>query len=88
VNYGLDKVRFTSPVKVGSKVRMQASITEVTEVKGGAQIKVAEFLAASTGKPFRGGAATGSPPVAAPIPERIRTQVRRPTHPPFRLSLR
>ncbi|MCA4133375.1 MaoC family dehydratase [Arthrobacter sp. M4] len=40
VNYGLDKVRFTSPVKVGSKVRMQASIAEVTEVKGGAQIKV------------------------------------------------
>jgi acyl dehydratase len=40
VNYGLDKVRFTSPVKVGSKVRMQATIAEVTEVKGGAQIKV------------------------------------------------
>ncbi|MGJ0386932.1 MaoC family dehydratase [Paenarthrobacter nicotinovorans] len=40
VNYGLDKVRFTSPVKVGSKVRMNGSIAEVTEVKGGAQIKV------------------------------------------------
>jgi acyl dehydratase len=40
VNYGLDKVRFTSPVKVGSKVRMQATIAEVTEVKGGAQFKV------------------------------------------------
>jgi acyl dehydratase len=40
VNYGLDKVRFTSPVKVGSKLRMQASIAEVTEVKGGAQVKV------------------------------------------------
>ncbi|MET3370496.1 UNVERIFIED_CONTAM: acyl dehydratase [Jeotgalibacillus campisalis] len=40
VNYGLDKVRFTSPVKVGSKVRMQGAIAEVTEVKGGAQIKV------------------------------------------------
>ncbi|MBT2515341.1 MaoC family dehydratase [Arthrobacter sp. ISL-30] len=40
VNYGLDKVRFTSPVKVGSKVRMLASIAEVSEVKGGAQIKV------------------------------------------------
>ena len=40
VNYGLDKVRFTSPVKVGSKVRMQATIAHVTEVKGGAQIKV------------------------------------------------
>jgi acyl dehydratase len=40
VNYGLDKVRFTSPVKVGSKVRMKGEIAEVTEVKGGAQIKV------------------------------------------------
>lgn len=40
VNYGLDKVRFTSPVTVGSKIRMQATIAEVTEVKGGAQIKV------------------------------------------------
>ncbi|TQJ58697.1 acyl dehydratase [Arthrobacter sp. SLBN-83] len=40
VNYGLDKVRFTSPVTVGSKVRMQATIAEVTEVRGGAQIKV------------------------------------------------
>jgi acyl dehydratase len=40
VNYGLDKVRFTSPVTVGSKVRMRAIIAEVSEVKGGAQIKV------------------------------------------------
>ena len=40
VNYGLDKVRFTSPVTVGSKVRRQATIAEVTEVRGGAQIKV------------------------------------------------
>jgi acyl dehydratase len=40
VNYGLDRVRFTSPVKVGSKVRMVGQLAEVTEVKGGAQIKV------------------------------------------------
>ncbi|MGX5715438.1 MaoC family dehydratase [Arthrobacter sp. MAHUQ-56] len=44
VNYGLDKVRFTSPVTVGSKVRMQATIAEVTEVKGGAQIKVSATI--------------------------------------------
>ncbi|WP_284990920.1 MaoC family dehydratase [Arthrobacter sp. efr-133-TYG-120] len=44
VNYGLDKVRFTSPVKVGSRIRMQATIAEVTEVKGGAQIKVANAI--------------------------------------------
>ncbi|WP_415853818.1 MaoC family dehydratase [Sinomonas sp. G460-2] len=40
VNYGLDRVRFTSPVNVGSKVRMVGQIAEATEVKGGAQIKV------------------------------------------------
>lgn len=34
VNYGLDKVRFTSPVKVGARIRMTVTITEVTEVKG------------------------------------------------------
>lgn len=34
VNYGLDKVRFTNPVKVGSRIRMKADITEVEEVKG------------------------------------------------------
>ena len=44
VNYGLDKVRFTSPVKVCSRIRMRATIAEVTEVKGGAQIKVANTI--------------------------------------------
>lgn len=34
VNYGLDKVRFTSPVTVGSRVRMTVTITDVQEVKG------------------------------------------------------
>jgi acyl dehydratase len=34
VNYGLDKVRFTSPVKVGSRIRMKGSIADVQEVKG------------------------------------------------------
>jgi acyl dehydratase len=35
VNYGLNKVRFPSPVPVGSKVRSTAVLTEVTEVGGG-----------------------------------------------------
>lgn len=35
LNYGLDKVRFTSPVTVGSKVRMRGRISAVEEVKGG-----------------------------------------------------
>ncbi|MGO1769062.1 MAG: MaoC family dehydratase [Microbacterium sp.] len=40
VNYGLDKVRFVSPVKVGEKVRMNAVVAEVTEVRGGWQLAV------------------------------------------------
>ena len=37
VNYGLNKVRFPSPVPVGSKVRASASLKEVTEFAGGLQ---------------------------------------------------
>ncbi|NIK36179.1 acyl dehydratase [Microbacterium endophyticum] len=40
VNYGLDKVRFVSPVPVGARVRMNAVIAEVTEVRGGYQFAV------------------------------------------------
>ncbi|XPP27377.1 MAG: MaoC family dehydratase [Leucobacter sp.] len=40
VNYGLDKVRFVSPVKVGAKIRMTATVAEVEEVRGGAQLVV------------------------------------------------
>ena len=35
VNYGLDSVRFIQPVKVNSKVRLTASLLEVTEKKPG-----------------------------------------------------
>lgn len=44
VNYGLDKVRFVSPVTAGSRVRMQAVIAEVTEVKGGYQLEVDQTI--------------------------------------------
>ncbi|KJL47316.1 putative enoyl-CoA hydratase 1 [Microbacterium hydrocarbonoxydans] len=44
VNYGLDKVRFISPVKVGSRVRMNAVIAEVTEVAGGYQLAVDQTI--------------------------------------------
>lgn len=37
VNYGVNKVRFPSPVVVGSRVRGTGVVTEVTEVPGGAQ---------------------------------------------------
>jgi acyl dehydratase len=44
VNYGLDKVRFVSPVTVGSRIRMGAVIAEVTEVPGGYQLAVDETI--------------------------------------------
>ncbi|MGI5429872.1 MaoC family dehydratase [Streptomyces sp. CA-179760] len=40
VNYGLNKVRFPSPVKVGSRIRLVAKLAEVEDVPGGAQITV------------------------------------------------
>lgn len=44
VNYGLDKVRFVSPVKVGSRVRMTAVIAEVVEISGGYQFTVDQTI--------------------------------------------
>jgi acyl dehydratase len=35
INYGLNKVRFPAPVRVGSKVRARVTIAEATEVSGG-----------------------------------------------------
>lgn len=40
VNYGLNKVRFPSPVKVGSRIRLVGRLAEVDEVPGGVQITV------------------------------------------------
>ena len=40
VNYGADKVRFISPVPVGTRVRCGAEMLEVTDVNGGIQTKV------------------------------------------------
>ncbi|MEV0238830.1 MaoC family dehydratase [Streptomyces sp. NPDC050674] len=40
VNYGLNKVRFPSPVKAGSRIRLVAKLAEVEEVPGGVQITV------------------------------------------------
>jgi len=37
VNYGCNKVRFPSPVKVGSKLRMGAEVASVEDVPGGVQ---------------------------------------------------
>ncbi|GAB3299743.1 MaoC family dehydratase [Parasphingorhabdus pacifica] len=40
INYGLNKVRFPSPVRVGSRVRSHTELTEVTEISGGLQLTV------------------------------------------------
>ena len=34
VNYGLEKVRFPSPVRVGSKIRLNATVVSVEDVPG------------------------------------------------------
>jgi acyl dehydratase len=38
INYGLNKLRFPSPVPVGSKVRAGAELASVEEVTGGVQV--------------------------------------------------
>jgi acyl dehydratase len=40
VNYGCDRVRFPSPVPVGSTVRATAVLDKVTEVTGGVQLTI------------------------------------------------
>ncbi|WP_121866081.1 MaoC family dehydratase [Glutamicibacter nicotianae] len=49
VNYGLEKVRFPSPVPVGAKIRMKAEIADVEEVKGGYQIAVDQVVEVESG---------------------------------------
>ncbi|MEX2419423.1 MAG: MaoC family dehydratase [Acidimicrobiia bacterium] len=39
INYGFDRVRFVSPVPVGSRIRARGRLAEVTPVEGGAQAK-------------------------------------------------
>jgi acyl dehydratase len=44
VNYGLNKVRFPSPVPVGGKIRLRATLTDVEEIKGGLQLTVSAVI--------------------------------------------
>ena len=37
LNYGLNKVRFPAPVKVGSRIRMHVTLAELTDVKNGVE---------------------------------------------------
>ncbi|MEY2476586.1 MAG: hypothetical protein QOG87_1901 [Actinomycetota bacterium] len=38
VNYGINKLRFPSPVPVGAKLRVGAALADVTDIQGGAQV--------------------------------------------------
>jgi acyl dehydratase len=40
VNYGAEKVRFPSPVPVGSRLRLGALLDKVDEIPGGAQVQM------------------------------------------------
>jgi acyl dehydratase len=37
VNYGLNKLRFTAPVPIPSKVRLRATLAQIEEIRGGIQ---------------------------------------------------
>lgn len=39
INYGLDRVRFVTPVPSGSRVRARSKLVDVSEVSGGLQLK-------------------------------------------------
>ena len=41
VNYGMDRLRFPAPLPVGAEFRGSGEVLDVTEVKGGMQVKVA-----------------------------------------------
>ncbi|MBB5156558.1 MaoC family dehydratase [Saccharopolyspora phatthalungensis] len=40
INYGLNRVRFPSPVLVGSRIRSSTELADVTEVDGGLQLTI------------------------------------------------
>jgi acyl dehydratase len=44
LNYGFERVRFTSPVPVGSRVRLQATMLAVDDVPNGVQLKVEQVF--------------------------------------------
>jgi acyl dehydratase len=50
VNYGLNKVRFPSPVPVGGKIRLAARLGEVEDVSGGGVQLLADFTVEIDGR--------------------------------------
>jgi len=44
LNYGLNKVRFPAPVPVGCRIRLIATLEDVTEIAGGLQLTVSSLI--------------------------------------------
>jgi len=44
LNYGFEKVRFTAPLPVGSRVRMRATLQSIEEVSGGVTCKIKQVF--------------------------------------------
>jgi acyl dehydratase len=42
LNYGYNRVRFPAPLPVGSRVRLRATLSDVEEIPGGAQITIVQ----------------------------------------------
>jgi acyl dehydratase len=40
INYGLDRVRFITPIPVGGRIRFRTTILEAAEFRGGVQLKL------------------------------------------------
>jgi len=52
VNYGLDKLRFPAPLRVGDSVRARVALDAVEDIPGGAQLRLTmTFEPESGGKP-------------------------------------
>lgn len=50
INYGLNKLRFPSPVPVGSNVRARANLVAIEDIDGGVQLTVAITFEIEGGK--------------------------------------
>lgn len=50
INYGYEKVRFPAPLPVDSKVRMRATLSDVSDVPGGVQFKVTQTFEVEGGE--------------------------------------
>ncbi|MEX2681859.1 MAG: MaoC family dehydratase [Candidatus Sigynarchaeota archaeon] len=40
INYGLNKVRFPSPVHVGKRIRARASVVDIKDIEGGIEVEL------------------------------------------------